>query len=128
MALNWNWKDKIGEIEYAVTIPDEGEKKYTLSLYEGNAYLIMIHEYKDEKGADMYELFSFFTDYDHMKNRLGLNKKGRWTENLYETPYKRFTKISINKAKCSHTKTIVEAFAEAFSKIQIEVYTEKEEE
>ena len=125
MALNWNWKDKIGEIEYAVTIPDEGEKKYTLSLYEGNAYLIMIHEYKDENGADMYELFGFFTDYAHMKNCLGLNKKDGYTDNQYESGFSRITKIRLNKAKCRYIKDIVPALVQAFDNLTVEIYSEK---
>ena len=37
MALNWNWKEKCGE-----AVIQQGEKEWTISLYQGNAFLIVI--------------------------------------------------------------------------------------
>lgn len=126
MALNWNWKDKCGEITLVQKIQEGEEKEYTISLYQGNAYLIMLHEHIDGDGTDVYDLFGFFNDKAHMKNCLGLNKKGGYIENIYERPYQKFTKLRINKAKYRHTSELVAAFAEAFTKIEIEIYSEED--
>ena len=39
MALVWNWKDKCGEMCVIQSHPDEEDQKYTVALYQGNAYL-----------------------------------------------------------------------------------------
>ena len=127
MAVQFNYNNKCGEITLVQMHPGEEDRVFTLDLYQGNCFLIMIHEYKDEKGRDVEELFSFFTDKQHMLNCLGLDKKDKDSYNLYETPYQRFTKLRLNKAKYSRTKELVAAFAEAFSEITIEVYEDKTE-
>ena len=45
MALQWNFKDKCGE---AVLVQNNEDKtrEFTLNLYVGNAYLIMLSEYE----------------------------------------------------------------------------------
>ena len=68
MALHWEWKDKCGEITLVQMHPGEEDLEYRIDLYQGNAYLIMIHEYTDERRGDVYELFGFFNDKQHMKN------------------------------------------------------------
>ena len=70
MALNWQWSEKCGEMLFR---GEEGNE-YTLSLYEGNAFLIMLYEYKDEIGEDYYDMWSFWVDEAHAKNCLGLSK------------------------------------------------------
>lgn len=119
MALNWNWEDKCGEITLRQIHEGEETKEYTINLYQGNATLIMIQEYTGDNGEDMYELFSFFADKQHMKNSLGL-AKGEY--NIFNTPYQTITKLCLNKAKNRHWKDIVAAFAAAFDKISIEIY------
>ena len=47
MALVWNWKDKCGEMCVVQSHPDEEDQMFTVDLYQGNAYLIMIHEFKE---------------------------------------------------------------------------------
>ena len=124
MALNWLWKDKCGEITLVQKIDAEGnEQEFPITLYDGNCYLIMLHEYK-ENGQDMYNLFGFFSDKAHMKNCLGLNKKDGYTSNIYNTPYQRFTKVKLNKNKCRYFKDIVAAFAQAFDNLTIEIVNE----
>lgn len=127
MALHWLWKDKCGEITLVQSFPEEKNKEFTISLYTGNAYLIMLHEFVNEKGVEVYEMFGFFSDKQHMLNCLGLNKKDDYTSNMYQSPYQRFTKLRINKAKYSHTKELIAAFVEAFTEITIEVYEDKTE-
>ena len=48
-------------------------KEIPITLYEGNAYLIMLHEYNKD-GTDMYDMVSFFCDKTHMNNCLGITK------------------------------------------------------
>ena len=70
MALHWQWSEKCGEMLFR----ENDGKEYTLSLYEGNAFLIMLYEYKDETGEDYYNMVSFWVDEAHAKNCLGLSK------------------------------------------------------
>ena len=130
MALYWNWSEKCGEIEVVQMHPDYEDQKFTLSLYKGNAFLIMTHEYKDEKtGEDMYNMFSFFTSKDHAKNCLGIAKgKARLDDcrNIFDTPYQKFTKLRLNKKKHPNWKDVVAMFAEAFDNITIEIFSEEE--
>lgn len=135
MALNWLWKDKCGEciVEYDEPTINlgTGETTYktnTLNLYEGNAFLIFIHEY-EEDGRGMYKLWTFWGDKVHMKRRLGLDKKwDTYGKNMYQEGYSRIKKIRLNKAKCRHYKDIVTAMAQAFDQIEIEIFTEEGEE
>ena len=125
MALQWDWKEKIGEATLVQMHPDEPDREFTLDLYQGNAYLIMIHEFKDDKGEDVYSLTGFFMDYAHMKACLGLSEKTKGN-NIYNTPSQRITKIRINKDKCRHAAIIVRSLVEAFDNIRIEIYSEEE--
>ena len=124
MALVWNWKDKCGEMCVIQSHPDEEDQMFTVDLYQGNAYLIMIHEYK-EADKDKYSVFSFFADKAHMRTCLGLDKKGKEHGNIFYTPYQRVTKLRLNKAKYKYSKEVVSAFSEAFSDIVIELFSEK---
>lgn len=117
MALNWLWSEKCGE---ATAVNYDGEE-YTLSLYTGNAFLIMLYEY-EEDDKQMYNMWNFWVDKAHMKNCLGLNKKDGYTTNSYEGQIKKFR---LNKAKCRHWKDIVPALAQAFDTIDIELFTEE---
>lgn len=116
MALYWDWKEKCGE----ATIVQEydGERhEYTLSLYTGNAFLIMLNEY-EEDGKQMYGMASFWVDEGHMKRCLGLDKKGGHTTNIHRD----MTKIRLHKTKCRNLKKIVPALVQAFDNLTIEIY------
>ena len=63
MALTWDWKHKIGEL-----LIQQGEKQFNISIYKGNALAIFLHEYKNEKGQEVYSMYNFFCDKDHFKN------------------------------------------------------------
>lgn len=64
MALNWNWKDKMGKM----TIEQNG-KEHVINIYAGNCLAIFLNEFKDkETGEDMYNLYDFFADKQHVKN------------------------------------------------------------
>lgn len=118
MALYWEWKDKVGE---AVFFNTQTNEEYTISLYKGNAFLIFIHEYKED-GKDMYNMFSFFVDEAHAKRMLGLDKDG---ENAFNTGFNILKKVRINKDKYPYTKKLVDMLIKAFDEITIELYREE---
>ena len=124
MAIRWDWNEKCGEATLVQRHDGEDDKTFTLSLYTGNCCLIFLHEFVDESGTEKYSLTNFWADKDHMKNCLGLNKKQGYGENIYDTPYERFTKFRLNKAKCRYMKDIVAALVQAFDNIDIEIYKE----
>lgn len=118
MALHWNFNDKCGTL---TVYEERTNTERELSLYEGNAELIILCEHKDETcndGEFRYWLYGFFADKVHMRRCLGLEKG-------YDNSYDNVTKLRINKAKHSDWKTIVTAFARALDNITIEVYNEK---
>lgn len=121
--LNWNWNEKVGEATFCFKDRDGNVKDYSVNLYQGNAFLIMINEY-EEDGNEKYEMVGFFLDKFHMKNCLGLNKKGGYTDNIYKTNWKWISKVRINTKKYKHTKDLVTALAEAFDTLEIELYSE----
>lgn len=123
MALHWDWNEKCGEATFVQKQEDGTEQEFKLSLYTGNACLIMLSEW-EENGEERWNMFSFWVDKDHMKNCLGLNKKQGYTENIHDTPYQKFTKFKLNKKKCRHFKDIVAALTQAFENITVEVYSE----
>lgn len=116
MALNWNWSEKCGEL----TIVNYTGGEQTISLYQGNAYLIMINEFKNEEGEEFYNVYGFFNGKEHMLRCLGQSLHYD-SDNIYEGAWK---KIRLNKAKFRHTKEFVKAIAGAFDNIAIELYTE----
>ena len=128
MSLNWKWNEKMGEfvIKYRNTYEEEWKTEH-IDLYEGNAFLIMIHEYK-ENDKDMYELWSFWVDKIHAKRMLGLDKKYKDTygKNTYTGDCTKIMRVRINKAKSRNWKEIVALVSEAFDDIQIELYTKED--
>lgn len=95
MSVNWNWENKVGTLEIAD--PCGSDKTFVLNLYQGNAMLIAVHEYKNEQGRDMYTLYMFFNDEKHLKNVLGMNKKGGFSANMLKDDG--WLKIRINTKK-----------------------------
>ena len=116
MALNWKWSEKVG----TATI-QQGDRQYELNLYQGNAFLIMMSEYKEEEGNDMYSLYTFFADVAHAKNCLGLSKGH---DNVFDESNK-LVKVRLNKKKYSYTKELVNMLIKAFDEIQIEIFSEE---
>lgn len=119
MALTWDFKEKVGE-----AVIRQGDSKFTVNLYNGNAYLIFIYEYKDsETNKDMYTLWTFWGDKSHAKNCLGLSK-GK--TNIYVDDYNDITTIRLDKKKCRNVYEIVGLVSKAFDNITIEIYTSEE--
>ena len=128
MSLNWLWSEHCGEITFEQNW-DDGVHEFTVQLYEGNAFLIMLNEWTGEDGKGRWTMWNFFADKEHAKKCLGLQKN--WDgekRNLHNDGMCRFTKIRINKARHSQWKDVVTMFAQAFDNITIEVFTEKESE
>ena len=69
MALQWNWKDKMGKL----TIIQKG-KKYNVNIYSGNALAIFICEYK-QNDEERYVLYNFFSDNKHCENIIKNHKR-----------------------------------------------------
>lgn len=69
MALQWNWKDKMGKF----TIRQKG-KKFNANIYSGNALAVFVYEYTDG-GKEMYSLYDFFADKKHCDNIIKNHKR-----------------------------------------------------
>ncbi len=103
MAIQWQWKDKIGEAVIRQTLGEE-TKESTKTLYEGNAFMIFLNEW-NEDGVDKYSLYTFFADETHAKRCLGIIKHVNNTySNIFDTGYDRLVKIRINKKKSRNWK------------------------
>lgn len=61
MSINWNWKDKIGELEVSGIHRD-----IILNIYEGNAVMIFLYEY-EEDGKELYQMYNFICDVQHLR-------------------------------------------------------------
>ena len=112
MALHWKWDEKIGE---ANLIGVDGAE-FTLSLYEGNALLIMLHE-----NGECWNMYSFWADKDHMMNCLGLSKSCNGDGNMYDRDGQRITKITINPDKSHNWKVFLPAMVRAWDHLDIEI-------
>ena len=113
--LRWNFDDKIGE-----AVIRQGDKEYTMNLYDGNAFLIFVDEYKDIEGKEMYSVWLFFADEEHAKNCLGLSKNS--DGNIFDERNE-LVRIRINKKVYKYTKKLVDMLVKAFDDIQIEIYS-----
>ena len=63
MALRWDWKHKIGEL-----LIKQGEKEFTINVYQGNALAIFISEWTNSEGVEQYSMYNFFCDKEHFRN------------------------------------------------------------
>ena len=122
MAVTWQWDDKVGDATLIQKFGDD-ERVFTLNLYNGNCWLIMLNEY-EEDGKEMYEMHAFWADKGHMERCLGLagENKGR---NMHDLGWSRITKFRFNKKKCQYLNKMLPAIEKAFDQIEIELYTEE---
>mgnify|MGYP006908828082 CR=1 FL=1 len=118
MAITVNWDEKCGEATFEEHFKGEETRTYTLDLYVGNCFLVMIHEFINEDGEKERQLCSFFVDEGHMKRCLD--------DGIFTRDYSRLSKIRINKAKCRYYREIVAILTEAFDDLEIEIFTEGE--
>ena len=69
MALQWNWKDKMGKLTVIRKM-----KKYDINIYSGNALAIFICEYK-HNDEERYVMYNFFADMKHCDNIIKNHKR-----------------------------------------------------
>ena len=69
MALQWNWKDKMGKLTVIRKM-----KKYDINIYSGNALAIFICEYK-QNDEERYVLYNFFSDKKYCDNIIKNHKR-----------------------------------------------------
>ena len=111
MAIKYDSKQKCGEATFE-TYRDGKKGTYTLDLYVGNCFLIMVDSTIDTLAA-------FFFNAVHMERCL--------INNIFDRPNEKMTKIRINKAKCRNYKEIVELLDEWMEDLTIEIYREGEQ-
>lgn len=81
MAVNWLWKNKMGEISC-----QRGETKYKLNVYSGNCLAVFVYHYT-QNGEPYYTMHGFFNDAEHLKRCLGLVKDH---DNIYGDEWKKW--------------------------------------
>ena len=88
MSVDWNWKDKKGEIVWRNKVGKQDVFKWT--MYHANCLGCCLYEYVNkDTNEDMYSFQCFFNDVHHLKRILGLEKlyheEGK--RNLFEEWY-----------------------------------------
>ncbi len=110
MALNWSFKEKSGTVTEI-----RGGEEVTFNFYEGNALMIVLHEYEKD-GEGYYDLQWFFIGEDHAKNCLGLSKGH---DNMFGQDG--ISRLTIYREHCRQWKKLIDLFTRAFPKIAIEL-------
>lgn len=131
MALQWDFNKKVGDAYFIQKFKNENGEwetdKYTVSLYEGNAYMIFIYENDEDQ---TYSLHSFFCDKEHAEILLGLKKGNDGKKvNIFSANREKMTTLNINKTMFSTPKKAAEfigLIVRAFDDIRINLYTEEE--
>ena len=116
MAVVVDWNEKCGEATFVENYEGEEARTYTLDLYVGNCFLVMINEFVNEDGEKERNLSGFFFDADHMRRCLD--------DGMLKRDYNRMTKIRLNKAKCRYYREIIAVLTESFDDLEIEIFTE----
>lgn len=91
MSVNWNWKDKKGEVHWKpkqeVRFEESKNHTITWSIYHANCLGCMLKEYKNDKGEDVYDFMCYFNDIHHLKRMLGLEKYKSWDNETKQTDW-----------------------------------------
>ena len=106
MALQWQWEEQSGTVQY------EGK---TFPFWEGNAFMIAINMFKDNEGKDTHSLAWFLADKQHAKQCLGL---ARDSYDMFEG---KVEKITIYKNHSQYWKDIVDLFMQSQPNIEITI-------
>lgn len=116
MAVNWNWKQKMGVVVWNNSNTEKVER-VNLNLYKGNCLGVIIHDYKDEETKEkMYQFVSFWSDINHLKRCLGLQKSYDGSkENIYKNL---ILKVKLNTYYKDCIK-IANLFSEAGIKVEL---------
>ena len=110
MALQWDFREKAGTVTESVR-----GNSFTFPFYEGNALMIVTHEFVDESdGQEKYDMRWFFIGVDHAKNCLGLSKGH---DNMFGSDG--VTNLTIYRANCRQYLKLVELFTKAFPGVTV---------
>lgn len=125
MSIQINkWSEKSG-----TCVIEQNGKEFELSLYAygtSNCYLVAFYIWNDpDDEPDMIntQMQWFFMDEQHGKIMLGLKKGSDGKKENYMSEVR---KITLYKNKCTEWKKIMQMFAEAFDKIDIEIRSDAE--
>ena len=79
MSVNWDWKEKMGTIEWT-----EYGQSYIVNVYKGNCLCVFTYNYIDN-GKKVYDFCGFMHDIEHLKKCIGLAKdyEGKY-DNIYK--------------------------------------------
>jgi hypothetical protein len=121
MSVRWNWNEKKGY--YVVKLWGDIERK--VNIYCGNCLGVEIYEFKDKDNGDMYELYGFWNDTQHLDNILNLN--GKYDYNTYDREDYKMLEIHLY-TKYSGWGKIARRFAKAKIKVVLEYEESKESE
>lgn len=69
MALQWDWKDKMGEMTICQKDKDGEQQTFKINLYYGNCLCIALYQYVKD-GEKWHQLYWFLADEQHLKNIL----------------------------------------------------------
>ena len=120
LAQSFAWHGDVEALEACAPSPeDDAAVQPELRTFD-NAAVQFRDAQAEFREVHPGKICSFWLDKDHMKNCLGLNKKGGHTRNIHFDS----RKFKLNKAKCRYWKQIVQALAEAYDDEEIELYTE----
>ena len=108
MALNWEWKNKIGTAKLVQEQDDGTFRRFKIDLYRCNGLFVACYHYKQD-GRKVYDLVNFACDKEHFKRCLGLSKG---YDNIYRNAYSYYTAWKLN-AYYSETWTMAKLLVEA---------------
>ena len=84
MALRWEWKECIGELE------TENQEETKIRIYQGNAFAIFLNEWIGKDGQEKWSMHMFFADkrhFDNCKNDKDWNYAEGWKKiTLWKVP------------------------------------------
>ena len=79
MSVNWDWKDKMGTIEWT-----ENGQNFIVNVYRGNCLCVFTYNY-EEDGRKLYDFCGFMNDAEHLKRCIGIAKDYDGTlHNIYK--------------------------------------------
>ena len=108
MAIRWDFKEKCGEV-----VDHDGNVH---NWYEGNALMIITNEWKTDDGRELYSMWGFFVDREHLKNCCGINKG---CENMFEG--EEWQELSIDTKYCHYWKDIIPALLKVMPHCKITI-------
>lgn len=125
MAIRiYDWNKKSGKC-----VVEDNKKTFEFDLYAydtSNCFFAAVYSYKDtEKHETTKQLQWFCFDEAHMKRMLGLQKR---TDGEKENCLDYIRKVTLYKNACKDWRKIMCMFAQAFSKITIEILDEEPKE